>query len=152
MNRLIVPFALAAALVAGCSSTQYGEEPVPGHEVRAVLRPGTAPAEAAWPDHYRRGAVFVVENRTGAPVEALILEFTGKARPRELLEAAILDPPGRPSTILPAPHGEWPLRARLGDPGTVLLGDGESLRLRVTVDGKPGLCRVRISIPGVTEW
>lgn len=142
--------ALTAAL-AGCTSILPDEEPLPGKEGTLILLPGTAPASAEWPDVLRRGAIFVVENRTGAPIEALVLEFAEEKPPRELLEAVILDPPGHRATILPAPHGTWPLRARLGDPGSVLLPAGGTLRMRLTVDGRPALSRVTLSIPGVTE-
>lgn len=142
--------ALTAAL-AGCTSILPDEEPLPGKEGTLILLPGTAAASAGWPDVLRRGAIFVVENRTGVAVEALVLEFTGKSLPRELLDATILEPPGHRATILPAPHGTWPLRARLGDPGSILLRPGESLRMQLTVDGKAAFSRVTLSIPGVTE-
>ena len=51
---------LAAAASGGCASDLGSADPVPGHEARAVLRPGGAAVEAEWPDAYRRGAVFAV--------------------------------------------------------------------------------------------
>ncbi|MCK6481859.1 MAG: hypothetical protein HUU06_06715 [Planctomycetaceae bacterium] len=134
---------LAGAILAGCVTDPY-RDPVPGKEARAVLLPGVEETLVAWPVSYRRGAVFLVENRTGAPVETLEADLSGPGAPRELTEAVIEDPPGRTATILWAPHGTWPLRARLGEPGGVLLAPGETLRLRLHVLGEPGRCKLAL--------
>ena len=139
-----------AALSAACVSDPY-REPVPGRAAHAVLMPGTAPTRARWPVSYRRGAEFVIENRTGASVETLIFDLSGEGRPRELVEAVITEPPGRTAVLLPAPHPDWVLRARLGDPGSVLLEPGESLTLLVRVTGSAGRSVAKITIPGVSE-
>ena len=131
-------------LLAGCIIDPYGD-PVEGKEARVILLPGTEPASAEWPVSYRRGAVFLVENRTGAPVETLIVDLSGKGQPRELVEAVVEDPAGVPAEILWAPHGTWPLRAQVGVPGTVLLEQGAVLRLRLQVAGEPGLCRLKVT-------
>ncbi len=149
--RALLPAALLALAVAsaGCATDPYGE-PVPGKEARIVLVPGSAPVRAPWPVTWRRGAEILIENRTGEPVETLIVDFGEDRGPRELDRAEIVDPPGRTCLILPTAHGLWPLRARLGDAGSVLLAPGESLRLRVHVMGSPGACKIKVSIPGVT--
>jgi hypothetical protein len=129
--------ALAAAASAGCVTDPWGD-PVPGHETKVrIVEPGR-PAEGRWPDAYRRGARFRVENATAAPIETLLLDFTGRGAPRELIEAEIEDPPGLPIAILPPEGGYYALRARLGVRGSVLLPPGGSLLLRVRVDGTPG--------------
>jgi hypothetical protein len=135
-----------AAAGAGCVTDPWGD-PLPGHDARVVLLPGGEPARAAWPVSFRRGARFVVENATGRPVETILLDFGGKGEPRELVEAVIEDPPGKPAAILDAPHGLFPLRALLGDPGSVLLAPGGSLVLRVRVDGTPGRSTAVFTIP-----
>ena len=140
--------ALAAA-AAACASDTYGE-PVPGHEALIILGPGTAPFRGTWPVSFRRGAEFAIENRTGVPVETLILDFGADGGPRELDRITIVDPPGKTALILPTAHGLWPLRARLGDAGTVLLEPGGTLHILVHVMGSPGASRVKVTIPGVT--
>ncbi len=147
MRRAGAALLLAVAAAAtGCVIDPWGD-PLPGHDARVVLRPGGEPARATWPVSYRRGARFIVENRTGKPVETILLDFSGRDQPRELVEAVIEDPPGRPAVILPAPHGIFPLRARLGDPGSVLLEPGESLVLRVRVDGTAGRSTGVFTVP-----
>jgi hypothetical protein len=141
--------ALLALAAAGCVSDTYGD-PLPGHEVRVVLRGGEEPAAAPWPVGYRRGAEYALENATGRDIETLILDLSTGAAPRELDEVTVVDPPGAAVRMLPAPVGEFPLRARLGNPGSVLLPAGATLRLRLHVKGIPGAARLVVVIPGVT--
>ena len=136
--------ALAAAIPA-CVTDPWAD-PVPGREVRVVLRPGDGPFTGRWPDAYRRGARFRVENRTEGPVEGLLLDFSGEGAPRELLEAVVEDPPGRAAAVLPPEGGYYSVRALLGEPGTVLLAPGESLLLRVRVDGSPGRSTAKFTV------
>lgn len=137
--------ALAAA-AAGCVTDPYSD-PLPGRDVRVVLRSAEEAATAPWPVVYRRGARFVIENGTGSPVETVILDLTGRGEPRELVEAVIEEPAGKPATILAVPHGLFPLRARLGEPGSVLLAPGESLVLRIRVEGSPGASTAKFTMP-----
>lgn len=140
---LLLGLAVAAA---GCHIDPYSD-PLPGHDARVVLVDGEPAARVPWPVTYRRGARFRVENGTGVPVEAVIFDLSGKGEPRELVEAVVEEPAGKPVTILPVPHGLFPLRARLGDPGSVLLEPGESLVLRVRVEGAPGKATAVFTIP-----
>lgn len=135
-----------AAAAAGCVTDPYSD-PLPGRDVRVVLRAGEEAATAPWPVVYRRGARFVIENGTGSPVETVVLDLTGKGEPRELVEAVVEEPAGKPATILAVPHGLFPLRARLGEPGSVLLEPGESLVLRIRVEGSPGAATAKFTIP-----
>jgi hypothetical protein len=137
---------LGAALLAGCITDPY-REPVAGREAHILLLPGVEAPSAEWPVSYRRGAIFVIENGTAAPVETLIVDLSGPGQPRELLEAAVEDPPGVPTRILWAPHGNWALRTLVGTPGRTLLEPGASLRLRLQVAGEPGLCRAKVTVP-----
>ncbi len=136
----------AAAAAAGCAGDPW-REPLPGSDVRVVLAAGPEPVKAPWPVSFRRAARFVLENGTGKPVETVIVDFMGKGQPRELAEAVIEEPAGLLVTIIPAPHGLFPLRARLGEPGSVLLAPGERLVLRVRVEGTPGACVAKFSVP-----
>lgn len=140
--------ALAALLLAaaGCVYSDPGSELLPDRAARVHLESSTA--HAAWPVAYRRVAEFVIENGTAEPVETLLFDLSGKGHPREVVEATITDPPGRNCYILAAPRPDWPLRARLGDPGTVLLAPGESLTLLVRVSGSPGASTAVVTIPG----
>ena len=140
----------AALALPACASDDYSD-PLPGHEAKVVLLPeDDRPFRANWPVPWRRGAEFRIENRTGKPVETLILDFGEGGRPRELDRIEVIEPVGPPAYILPYPHGEWAIRARLGDPGTVLVEPGASLLVRVHVMGVPGGCHVKVTIPGVT--
>lgn len=141
---------LAAVLLLGlaaasCVSDPHGN-PIPGRDVRLILgEKGTA--SARWPAAWARGARFLLENRTGSPVETILLDFGGEGEPRELVEAVIEEPAGAPAVILPSPVGSWPMRARLGNPGTVLLEPGATLSLRVRVEGTPGKATARFEVP-----
>ena len=143
--------AAATALgLASCASDSWSE-PLPGHEGRILLLPDDDRAfRANWPVTWRRGAEFLIENRTGRPVETLILDFSEGGRPRELDRVEVLEPAGAPSYFLPFPHGQLAIRARLGDPGTVLVAPGATLRVRVHVMGEPGMAILKVTIPGVT--
>jgi len=140
----ILGLALSMAL-ASCVSDPYGD-PFPGYDVRVILKEEGS-ASARWPAPWARGARFVVENRTGLPVETILLDLGGKGAPRELVEVVVEDPAGVPATILPSPQGSFPLRARIGDPGTVILEPGASLVLRVRVLGTPGKAVARFDVP-----
>ena len=142
----IAALLLGAALLAGCVTDPY-REPVAGKEASLHLVAGVETVSAEWPVSYRRGAVFVITNDTGAPVETLVVDLTGPGQPRELLEAVVESPPGVAAEVLWAPHGTWPLRAQVGTPGRVLLEPGASLRLRLQVAGEPGLCRAKVTVP-----
>ena len=149
MRRLrALALALAAAApAAGCVIDPYGD-PLPGKDAHLVLRGDPALARAEWPAAYRRGARFVVENRTGRPVETVILDLSRcKRPPRELVEVVVEEPSGAPSRILRAPHGTWPLRAIVGEPGRTLLGDGARLVVVLRVLGEPGSCDLEVTVP-----
>jgi hypothetical protein len=133
-------------LAAAACVTDPHADPVPGHDARVILGAGGR-GEARWPASWSRGARFLLENRTGAPVETILLDLSGKGEPRELVEAVVEDPAGAPATILPSPVGSWPLRARLGNPGTVLLEPGATLSLRLRVEGTPGRSTARFEVP-----
>jgi hypothetical protein len=140
----ILGVAVALSL-SSCVSDPYGD-PFPGHDVRVILKEEGS-ASARWPAAWARGARFVVENRTGLPVETILLDLGGPGAPRELLEAVVEDPAGVPATILPSPRGTFPLRARIGDPGAVILEPGAALVLRVRVAGTPGKAVARFDVP-----
>jgi hypothetical protein len=144
--RRVAAALLLGLAAAGCHVDPYSD-PLPGHDARVVLAPGETAARVPWPVAYRRGARFRIENGTGAPVEAVILDLSGKGEPRELVEAVVEEPAGKPVTILAVPHGLFPLRARLGDPGSTLLEPGESLVLRVRVEGAPGRATAVFTVP-----
>ena len=140
---LLLGFAAAAA---GCITDPYAD-PLPGRDVRVVLGPGAEPVRSPWPVAYRRGARYRIENATGAPLETILVDYMGEGEPRELVEAVVEEPPGRPAAILGVPHGLFPLRALLGEPGSVLLAPGESLVLRVRVEGAPGKAVAKFTVP-----
>ena len=142
---------LAGALLSGCASGIPGD-PVAGHEARAVLKEGSARAVVEWPDAFRRGATFVVVNATGAPIETLFVDLSGRGQPQEIVEVRIVDPAGWPATILSEPHGTYSLRAQLGVPGSVLVAPGGSVRFVVVVEGAPNKdTRATITVPGVSD-
>jgi len=145
----VVLAAAAAVGLAACASDPYGQ-PLEGQAARMRILPGAPPVKAAWPVAWRRGAEFEIENASGAAIETIIFEFDPSRRPQELLEAVIANPPGHRATVLHAPHGTWSVRARLGDPGSVLLPAGEGLTLRVRVSGNPGSSVAIVTVPGVT--
>jgi hypothetical protein len=147
VTRALAALAALALAAAGCVS-DVGAEVLPGHAGRVLLRPEPGEVRAEWPVPFRRAVEFVIENGTGHDVETLLVDFSGEGAPRELLEAAITDPPGRNVYVLGAPYPALALRARLGDPGTVLLPPGESLTLRVRVAGTPGASTMKVTIPG----
>jgi hypothetical protein len=136
---------LLALGAAGCVVDTHAA-PVPGRDARVVLGPGGT-ARRAWPAAWSRGARFLVENRTGAPVETILVDLTGEGAPEELVEAVVEDPPGAPAAILGSPVGQWPLRARVGNPGAVLLPPDAVLSLVLRVEGKPGRCVVQFEVP-----
>jgi len=137
---------LLPALLASSCVTDPHSAPIPGRDAHVLLgERGTAMIR--WPAGWSRGARFLVENRTGAPIETILVDLSETGSPRELLEAAIEEPAGAPSVILPSPVGMWPLRARLGNPGSVLLEPGATLSLRLRVDGSAGKTTVRFDVP-----
>ena len=136
---------LLGLAASSCVTDPHGA-PIPGYDARVILGEKGI-ASARWPAAWSRGARFVVENRTGASIETILFDLSGEGEPRELVEAVIEDPAGAPAVILAAPHGIEPLRARLGDPGTVLLEPGATLTLRVRVEGTPGKGIARFAVP-----
>jgi hypothetical protein len=147
VTRRALALAALVLAAAGCVSDP-GREILPGHEGHVVLRKEPGVVNAHWPVSFRRAAEFVFENSTGEPVETILVDFAGKGQPVELLEAEITDPPGRNAYILGAIFPALTLRARLGDPGSVLLEPGERLTLRVRVAGTPGGSTMKVTIPG----
>jgi hypothetical protein len=148
--RTIAPIALAAALAPGCVY-DGSAVPVPGAAAPVLLHPGVPEVAIRWPSAFRRAAEYRIENRSGLAVESLLLDYGVLGENCELLEAVVTDPPGVPARILPAPHGTYPSRARLGEPGSVLLAPGAALTLRVRVWGEPSFFHARFSVPGVTR-
>jgi len=147
VTRRAGALAALALAAAGCVS-DVAATVLPGHAGHVVLRKEPGVVKAPWPVSYRRAVEFVIENSTGQAVETLIVDFGGQGQPVELLEAEITDPPGRNAYVLGGLYPSLPMRARLGDPGYVLLEPGESLTLRVRVAGTPGASRMKVTIPG----
>jgi hypothetical protein len=150
--RALLPAVLAAAALApGCVIDPY-EDPLPGKDAQVVLRAHRASSRAEWPAAYRRGARFVIENRTGKPVETLVLDLSRcKRPPRELTDVEVEEPQGAPCRILRAPRGSWALRALVGEPGKVLLPDGGRAVVVLRVLGEPGSSVLDVSIPSEAE-
>jgi len=150
--RALLAAALAtAALAPGCVIDPY-EDPLPGKDAQVVLRAQLPSARAEWPAAYRRGARFVIENRTGKPVETILLDLSRcKRPPRELTDIEVEAPEGAPCRILRAPRGTWPLRAVVGEPGKVLLEEGGRAVVVLRVLGEPGSCVLDVSVPSVPE-
>jgi len=136
---------LLVLAAASCISDPHSS-PLQGYDTRVILGEGGT-GRTPWPAAWSRGARFLVENRTGAPVETILLDLGGRGAPRELVEAVVEEPAGAAASILAAPVGSWPLRARIGTPGTVLLEPGATLSVRVRVEGSPGKSTAEFSVP-----
>ena len=143
--------ALCALAAGGCVIDPY-DDPLPGGDAVIVLKPGATSARAGWPVAYRRGARFVVENRTGKPIETLVLDLSRcKKPPRELIEVVVEEPAGAPAKIMFAPHGTWALRAQIGKAGSVLAADGAKVSVVLRVLGEPGAADVEVIVPGTGD-
>lgn len=146
LTRMILLMALAGT---GCVVDNW-QEPVPGREAHVRITPGAPRVDVSWPVSYRRSAIYVVENVSGQPIETMIIEFLGDGRLREIQRVEIQEPAGAAHRILPAPHGIFSVRAQLGTPGSVLLREGETLRVRLDILGDPGMSTAEFTVPGVT--
>lgn len=149
MTRTLASLAVAMLCLSGCVSDPHGE-PLPDREVPVALRPGAPMVNARWPVAYRRGAEFRILNRTGVPVETVVMEFVPSGSPREVTEVIVRTPAGHTAEVLPAPHGTWPLRAIIGVPGTTLMEDGAEIVILVRVAGSPGAGVAEFRVPGLT--
>ena len=149
MRSLRTAVLAAVALVSGACVIDPYEDPLPGKDAVLVLKEGASLARTPWPVAYRRGARFVVENRTGKPIETLILDLSRcKRPPRELVGVDVEEPAGAPWNIMFAPHGTYQLKAQVGTPGTTLLQDGEHLVVVLRVLGEAGGAELEARIPG----
>ena len=150
MRTLRAAVLAAAALAAGACVIDPYEDPLPGKDAVVVLKQGASLARTAWPVAYRRGARFIVENRTGKAIETLILDLSKcKRPPRELVDVVVEEPAGAPWNIMFEPHGTYQRRALVGTPGTTLLADGENLVVVLRVLGEAGGADLEVRIPGV---
>jgi hypothetical protein len=145
-----LPLVLLMAFAAtGCVVDNW-QEPVPGREAQVRINPGAPRVDVAWPVSYRRSSIYVVENASGQPIETMIVEFLGDGLLREIQRVEIQAPAGATHRILPAPHGIFSVRVMFGTPGTVLLREGEILRVRFDILGEPGMSTAEFTVPGVT--